>query len=130
MCGGACACWFSRTQKVTLSNTSEAEHVALGDAVKELLFLRQVWCAMIPGKGMPYFPVFEDNQGALQLSKNPLSNSNSKHIDVLHRYFLGELVRQGDISVNRVLSEYQHADLFTHRTTQLKSTRVNSFSHK
>ena len=35
--------------------------VALGDAVKELLFLRQVWSFMIPGKGMPCFPVFKDN---------------------------------------------------------------------
>ena len=95
----------------TLS-TSEAEYVALGDAVKELLFLRQVWRFMIPGKGTPCFPVFEDNQGALQLSKNPVSNSNSKHIDVRH-HFLRELVRQGDIIVNHVPSEYQHADILT-----------------
>ena len=34
----------------------------------------KVWRFMIPGKGMPCFPVFEDNQGGLQLSKNPVSN--------------------------------------------------------
>ena len=67
---------------------------------------------MIPGKGMPCFPVFEDNQGALQLSKNPVSNSNSKHIDVRH-HFLRELVRQGDIIVNHVPSEYQLVDILT-----------------
>ena len=68
---------------------------------------------MIPGKGMACFPVFEDNQGALQLlSKNPVSNSNSKHIDVRH-HFLRELVRQGDISVNHVPFEYQQADILT-----------------
>ena len=90
---------FSRTQKCVTLSTSEAEYVALGDAGKELLFLRQVWrCFMIPGKGMPCFPVFEDNQGALQLSKNSVSNSNSKHIDVRH-HFLRELVRQGGIIV-------------------------------
>ena len=60
---------------------------------------------MIPGKGMPCFPVFEDNQGALQLSKNPVSNANSKRVDV-RRHFLRELVRQGDKIVNHVLSEY------------------------
>ena len=112
MCAGACVCWFCRTQKCVTLSTSEAESVALGDAVKELLFLRQVWRFMVPGKGMPCFPVFEDNQGALQLSKNPVSNSNSKHIDV-HNHFLRELVRQGDIIVNHVPSEYQHADIFT-----------------
>ena len=106
-------CWFSRTQKCATIFTSEAEYVVLGDTVKELLFLRQVWRFMIiPGKGMPSFPVFEDNQGALQLSKNPVSNSNSKHIDV-RNHFLRELVRQGEIIVNHVPSEYQHADILT-----------------
>ena len=105
-------CCFSKTQKCVTLYTSEEECVALGDTVKELLFLRQVWRFMIPGKGMPCFPVFEDNQGALQLSKNPVSNSNLKHIDVRH-HFLRELVRQGDISVNHVPSEYQQADILT-----------------
>ena len=43
--------------------------------------------------------VFEDNQGAAQLSKNTVSNSNSKYIDVRHD-FLRELVRQRDISAS------------------------------
>ena len=43
MCGGACVYWFFRTQKCVTLSTSEAEYVALGDAVKELLFSRQVW---------------------------------------------------------------------------------------
>ena len=80
--------------------------------MKELLFLRQVWRFTLPGKGMPCFPIFEDNQGAVQLSQNPVSNLNSKHIDVRH-HFLRELVRQGDISVSHAPSEYQHADILT-----------------
>ena len=112
MCAGGWVCWLSRTQKCVTLSTSKAEYVALGNVVKELLFLRQVWRFMVPGKGMPCFPVFEDNQGALQLSKNAVSNSNSKHIDV-RRHFLRELVRQGDIIVNHVTSEYQDADILT-----------------
>ena len=87
MCGGASVCcWFSRTQKCDTLSTSEAEYVALGDAVKELLFLRQIWRFMLPSKIMPCFPVFEDNQGAVQLAQNPITNSNSKHIDVRHHF--------------------------------------------
>ena len=97
ICGGACVCWFSRTQKCVTLSTSEAEYVALGNAVKKLLFLRHVWRFMLPGKGRPCFPIFDDNQGAVQLSQNPVSNANSKHIDVRH-HLLRELVRQGDIS--------------------------------
>ena len=112
MCGGASVCWFSRTQKCVTLLTSEAEYVALGDAVKELLFLRQVWRFMLPSKVMPCFPIFEDNQGAVQLAQNPITNSNSKHIDVRH-HFLRELVRQRNIKVVQVPSEFQHADILT-----------------
>ena len=45
-----------------------------GDAVKELLFLRQLWRFILPSKVMPRFPVFEDNQGAVQLALNPGMN--------------------------------------------------------
>ena len=51
ICGGACVCWFSRTQKRVTLSTSKAEYVALGDTAKEL-FLRQVWRFMLPGNGM------------------------------------------------------------------------------
>ena len=67
---------------------------------------------MLPSKVMPCFPVFEDNQGGVQLSKNPVTNSISKYIDVRH-HFLRELVRQRDIKVVQVPSEIQHADIST-----------------
>lgn len=112
MCGGASICWFSRTQKCVTLSTSEAEYVALGDAVKELLFLRQVWRFMLPGKAVPCFPIFEDNQGAVQIAQNPITNSNSKHIDVRH-HFLRELIRQRYIKIVQVPSKFQHADILT-----------------
>ena len=71
MCGGASVCWFSRNQKCVILLTSEAEYVTLGDAVKKLLFLRQVWCFTLPGKVMPCFPVFEDNQDARPSHASP-----------------------------------------------------------
>ena len=42
MCAGACVCWFSRTQKCVTLSTTEAEYVALGDTVKEAIFIRYV----------------------------------------------------------------------------------------
>ena len=67
ICGGARVCKFSRTQKCVTLSTSKAEYVALGDAAKEL-FLRRVWRFMLPGKGMPCFPIFEDNQRVQNIS--------------------------------------------------------------
>ncbi|CAB1111780.1 unnamed protein product [Ectocarpus sp. CCAP 1310/34] len=83
------------------------------DVVKEILFLRQIWRFMLPQVGMPCIPVFEDNQGAIQLAQNPISNSNSKHIDVRH-HFLRELVERKEISAIHVPSPYQHADFHTY----------------
>ena len=47
---------------------------------------------MLLGKVMPYFLVFEDNQGVVQLAQNPVTNSNSKHVDARHT-FLRERIR-------------------------------------
>ena len=112
MCRGACVCCFFRTQKCVTVSTSEAKYVALGDTVKELLFLRQVLRFMLPGKGIPCFPIIENSQDAVQISQNPVSNSNLKPIDVRH-HFLRELVYQEDISVNHLPSEYQYAEFLT-----------------
>ncbi|CAB1113034.1 unnamed protein product [Ectocarpus sp. CCAP 1310/34] len=111
-CGGGAVSWFSRTQKCVTLSTTEAEYVALGDVVKEILFLRQIWRFMLPQVGMPCIPIFEDNQGAIQLAQNPISNSNSKHIDVRH-HFLRELIERKEISAIHVPSPYQRADFLT-----------------
>ena len=50
------------------------------DVAKEILFLRLVWRFMLPRVGMPCILLFEDNEGAIQIAKHPISNSNSKHI--------------------------------------------------
>ena len=71
-----------------------------------------VWCFMLPGKVMPCFPVFKDNQGAVQLGQNPVTNSKSKHITVLH-HFLRELVRQRGITVVQIPSKYRYAGIST-----------------
>ena len=67
---------------------------------------------MLLSKVMPCFPVFEDNQGAVQLAHSPVTNSSSKHIDV-HHHFLRELVRQRNNKAVQVPSEFQHADILT-----------------
>ena len=52
------------------------------------------------------------HQGVVQLAQNPITNSNSKHIDVRH-HFLRELVGRKEISIIHVPSPFQHADFLT-----------------
>ena len=112
LCGGEAVSWFSRTQECVTHSSLEVGYVALGDAVKEALFMRDVWCFFFPGRVVPCMRVFEDNMGALQLASNAVSNSNLRHIDVLH-HVLRELGTDRNIVVIHVMSEYQHADFLT-----------------
>lgn len=61
---------------------------------------------------MPCIPVFEEEEGAIQLTQNPVTSSNPKHIDVQH-HFIRELVARREVSIMHVASEYQHADFLT-----------------
>ena len=101
-----------RLRKCVTLSTTQAEYVAMSDVAKEILFLRQVWRFMLPRVGMPCIPLFEDNEGAIQIAKHPISNSNSKHIDVRH-HFLRELVERKEIEIIHVALQYQHADFLT-----------------
>ena len=66
----------------------------------------------MPSAGLQCIKGFEDNEGARSLASNPVSNSNTKHIDV-GNYFIREFIEKGECSGIHVSSEYQHADFLT-----------------
>ena len=94
------------------TSTTQAAYVGMAEVAKDILFLRQVWGFIMPTAAMPCIPLFEDNEGAIQIVKHPLSNSNSKHIDVRH-HFLRELVERKELQIIHVASADQHADFLT-----------------
>ena len=112
MCAGGPVSWHSKTQKGVTLSTTQAEYVAMSDMGKEILFLRQVWYFMVPKARMPSIAMYEDNEGAIQIAKHPISNSISVHIDVRH-HFLRELVERKEVEIIHVASQYQHADFLT-----------------
>ena len=112
MCGGACVCWFLRTQKCVTLSTTEAEYVALAGTIKKAMFLRYMWSFISPGFGTMCITVFEGNEGAKNLAQNPVCTSKSKHIDVRH-HFLRELIFKGEFVVTHVESDDQHAGVLT-----------------
>ena len=104
--------WISRTQKCVLQSTSEAGYLAMGDGVKEALFVNGMLQFLRPSRKPRKIDVFDDKEGAIALAENPLSSSRSKHIDVRH-HFLKNLTEEGMIEVTHVPSEKQHADILT-----------------
>ena len=71
-----------------------------------------IWRFRLPSKVMPCFLVFEDNQGAVQLAQNSVTNSNSKYTNV-RRHFLRKRARQRNIKVVQIPFQFQHADILS-----------------
>ena len=112
LCGKSLISWMSRTQRcVTLSST-EAEYVAIADAVKDAMFVRDVLEFLVPERKRTCITVSEDNAGAICLANNPLSSARSRHIDVRH-HFLRQMVQDADIRIVHVRTADQPADTLT-----------------
>ena len=71
-------------------------------------------------------PIYCDNTGAINISKNPCQYKRTKHIDIRH-HFLRDNVENGLISMNFCSTENQIADIFTKALSreQLKEIDLN-----
>ena len=56
--------------------------------------------------------IFCDNTNAINLSKNHVHHSRTKHIDIRH-HFLRDHVLKGDITLEFISTENQIADILT-----------------
>lgn len=86
--GGSTVCWRSRRQRSVALSTTEAEYMAMGDCAKHLIWFRRLLYVLtmetVPSTLIRMLPtvIFNDNNGALFLSKEAAVNSRSKHIDI------------------------------------------------
>ena len=53
-----------------------------------------------------------DNTSAINLSKNPIQHSRTKHIEIRH-HFLRDHVQKGDVVIKFVSTENQLTNIFT-----------------
>ena len=74
--------WRSKKQTCVALSTAEAEYVALASAAQEAMWLRQLTAEMgidTPAKAVT---IFEDNQSAISMTKNPEFHGRTKHISI------------------------------------------------
>ena len=64
------------------------------------------------GLALDCVPLFCDNTSAINIAKNPVQHSRTKHIDIRF-HFLRDHVEKGDIVLHFVESDHQLADIFT-----------------
>ncbi|GJR55018.1 retrovirus-related pol polyprotein from transposon TNT 1-94 [Tanacetum coccineum] len=93
--------WFSKKQTALAISAIEAEYVSAGKACQQALWMKQ---ALIDyDVRLDDVPIMCDNKGAIDLSKNPVQHSRTKHIEIRH-HFLRDNVQKGHISIKKVPS--------------------------
>ena len=107
----------TKKQKTVALSSTEAEYMALSEAVTEALWLqtwiKEVFQAEIPVK------IYCDNQAAILLSKNDTFHQRTKHIDIRY-HFIHQHVRENRILIQWISTDNQLADIFTKKLTNPK----------
>jgi hypothetical protein len=102
--------WCSRIQRTVALSSAEAEYLAISDACKDCVWLRSLLAEL----GFPQGPtvIWEDNQSAIAISRNPVQRRRTRHIDIRHHY-VRDLVESAVISLQYCCSAEMIADLLT-----------------
>ncbi|XP_042984783.1 uncharacterized protein LOC122313675, partial [Carya illinoinensis] len=108
--GHALVSWFSKKQNSVALSTAEAEYVAAGSCCAQVLYMKQ----QLEDFKLMYnhIPIKCDNTSAINLSKNPIQHSRTKHIEIRY-HFLRDHVQKGDIMLEFTNTHDQLADIFT-----------------
>ncbi|GJZ35786.1 hypothetical protein Tco_0581603 [Tanacetum coccineum] len=102
--------WFAKKQTALVISTTKAEYVSVGKGCQQALWMKQ---ALIDYDiRLDDVPIMYDNKGAIDLSKNLVQHSRTKHIEIRH-HFLRDNVQKGNISIEKVPSEDNIADILT-----------------
>ncbi|GJR82053.1 hypothetical protein Tco_0152838 [Tanacetum coccineum] len=91
-------------------STTEAEYVSVEKAYQQALCMKQVLVDY--DIKLDEIPVLCDIKGSIGLSINPVLHSRTKHIEIRH-HFLRDNVQKGNISIEKVSSEDNIADILT-----------------
>jgi len=103
--------WRSVKQSCVALSTAEAEYVSLSSAAQEAIWIGNLLCDVEVASTKPIV-LFEDNQSAICLAKNPKSHSKTKHIEIKY-HFVRDLISSNKIELNFCPTDKMLADIFT-----------------
>lgn len=111
---GPLSSWKTKQQATVALSSCEAEYMSLASAIQECIYLEQLL------KGIDKYQytktiVFKDNQGTLDIAKNPVNRQRCKHIDIKD-HFIRETVN----SLEYCPTEQIIANMMTNPVTKLK----------
>jgi hypothetical protein len=115
--------WFSKKQNCVSLSTVEAEYIAAGSGCSQLLWMKQMLTEYNVEQDV--MTLFCDNISAINISKNPVQHSRTKHIDIRH-HFIRELVEKKVVTLEHIATEDQLADIFTKPLDAVRFERLRS----
>ena len=109
--GGGAVSWMSKKERTIAVSTTEAEYMALLEAVKESIWIQR-FLKELERDVEDSDVIMEDNQGTIALSQNPEYHARTKHIDVQY-HFIRECIEMGQICLRYCPTEDMVADALT-----------------
>jgi hypothetical protein len=102
--------WMSKKQASISLSTTEVEYIVAGSCCTQLLWMKTLLCDY--GFTQDTMIINCDKTTAINISKNPVQHSRTKHIDIRH-HFLRDLVEPEVVSLSFIPTENQLADILT-----------------
>lgn len=96
-------------------NTVEEKYIAVGSCCSQILWLKQQ--LLDYGINLGSISLKCDNTSAINILKNPIMHSRTKHIDIRH-HFLRDHVLKGDIGISFIDTRNQLTNIFTKSLSQ------------
>ena len=93
-------------------------------AIQESKFLQQLLVDML-GCSKSSVNLHVDNQGALELAKNPVHHQRSKHIDVKYHYIRSQ-IQDSSVILHYVPTDENIADIFTKPVNRIKFNKFKN----
>ena len=124
---GCAISWKTKLHSFVTTSTNHSELVAAAMAAREAKFLWRFSGALDPPaqapRGVPVsVDLFTDSMAVVALSRNSVSSSATKHIEIAD-FFVRELVERGVVTVAHVPTESMVADVLTKPLSKLKFFR-------
>ena len=113
--------WSSKKQNSVALSTAEAEYIAIGNCCAQILWIKQQLSDF--GMSLNNILIFCDNTSAINITKNPVQHSHTKHIEIRH-HFIRDRVLKNDISIEFVDSLNQIADIFTKPLNEAQFVKI------
>ncbi|GKB27047.1 hypothetical protein Tco_0866448 [Tanacetum coccineum] len=91
-------------------STIEVEYISADKACQQALWIKQPLIDY--DICLNDIPIMCDNKGAIDLSKNPVQHSHTKHVEI-RPHFLNDNSQKGNIYIEKVLSEENITDILS-----------------